>query len=135
MKRKYYILGFFLFTALFLSSNFNIVNAFDEDDDQVSDEFEKLNMRNIETDILANEIQIDSIRRTDNNKDHISINIVCDENGIRISLNYRSTLETPSEFDFTIVFQEIIEFIDIEEDGIYDPEVDQGTLLFFETNL
>ena len=125
MNRKYYVIGFFLFAALFLSFNFNVVNAFDEDDDQVSDEFEKLNMRNIETDILANEIQIDSIRRTDSNKDHISINIVCDENGIRISLNYRSTLETPSEFDFTIVFQEIIEYIDIEEDGIYDPEVDQ----------
>ncbi|MHA1986455.1 MAG: hypothetical protein ACW98D_07450 [Promethearchaeota archaeon] len=125
MKKKYYILGLFLFTALFLSSNINIVNAFDEDDDQVSDEFEKLNMRNIETNISTNEIHIDSIRRTDNNKDHISINIICDENGLRINLNYRETLESLPEFDFSIVFQEIIEFVDIEENGIYDPEVDQ----------
>ncbi|MHA2181236.1 MAG: hypothetical protein ACXAAH_07415 [Promethearchaeota archaeon] len=125
MRRRYYIIGFFLFAVLVLSFNFNFVNGFDEDDDKVNDEFEKLNMRIIETDIFANEIQIDSIRQTDNNKDLIRVNISCDENGVRINFNYRSNLEALPEFEFSIVFQEIIEFIDIEENGIYDPEVDQ----------
>jgi hypothetical protein len=125
MKRKYYLLGIFFFSVLFLSINFNVVKAFDEDDDQVNDEFERLNMRNIETDIFANEIQIDSVRRTEDNKDHIRINIVQNENGVSINFNYRSSLEGPSEFDFSIVFQEIIEFVDKNENDIYDFEVDQ----------
>ncbi|MFW9824257.1 MAG: hypothetical protein ACFFE4_15045 [Candidatus Thorarchaeota archaeon] len=125
MNKKYYILGFFLFSVLFLSFNFSFVSAFDEDNDQVNDEFERLNRRNIETNIFANEVQIDSIRRTDDNKDHIGINIVFDENGIQIDFNYRSTLESPTEFSFSIVFKELIEFIDIEENGIYDPDIDQ----------
>jgi len=123
--KKYYLIVIFLFGILILSLSLNSVKAFDGDDDLVNDEFEKLNMRNIETDIFANEIQIDSIRRTDTNKDHIRINIVYDEKGISISFVYRSNLESLPEFSFTIIFQEIIEFIDIEENGIYDPEVDQ----------
>jgi hypothetical protein len=125
MKKKYYLIGFILFTVLFLSLNFNSVAAFDEDDDQVNDQFEKINRRNIEADIYANEIQIDSIRRGDNNKDLIRINIGYDENGISVNFNYRSSLESLPEFDFSIVFQEIIEFVDLEENGIYDPEIDQ----------
>ncbi len=127
MKRKYYLIGIFFFGILLLSFNLNSVKAFDEDGDQVNDEFEKLNLRNVETDIFANEIQIDSIRRTDNNKDRIRINIGYNEDGISISFAYRSNLEAPPEFTFSIVFQEIIEFIDSEEEknGIYDPEVDQ----------
>ncbi|MHA2037031.1 MAG: hypothetical protein ACW972_08695 [Promethearchaeota archaeon] len=125
MNKKYYLIGLFLLSVLFLSLNFNIVNAYDEDDDLINDEFEKLNLRSIETDVFANEIQIDSIRRSDNNKDYIRINIACDENGLGINFNYQTNLESPPEFDFSIVFQYIIEFIDIEENGIYDPEVDQ----------
>jgi hypothetical protein len=125
MKKKYYLIGIFFLGILFLSLNFNSVSAFDEDDDRVNDEFEKLNMRNIETDNFTNEFQIDSIRRSDNNKDHIRINIGYDENGISISFVYRSNLEALPEFTFNIVFQEIIEFLDIEENGVYDPEVDQ----------
>ncbi len=127
MKKKYYLIGIFLFGILFLSLSLNSVNAFDKDDDQVNDEFEKLNMRNIETDNFTNEFQIDSIRRSEDNKDHIRINIGYNENGISISFTYRPNLEALPEFTFTIVFQEIIEFIDNDTDdnGIYDPEVDQ----------
>jgi len=124
MNKKCYLIGIFLFGILILSLNLISVNGVDEDDDQVNDEFEKLNMRNIEVENFTNKFQIDSIRRSDNNKDHIRINIGYNENGISISFTYRSNVEALPEFSFTIVFQEIIEYIDIEENGIYDPEFD-----------
>ena len=124
MNKKCYLIGIFLFGILILSLNLISVNGVDEDDDKVNDEFEKLNMRNIEVENFTNKFQIDSIRRSDNNKDHIRINIGYNENGISISFTYRSNAEALPEFSFTIVFQEIIEYIDIEENGIYDPKFD-----------
>ncbi|MFW9895448.1 MAG: hypothetical protein ACFFD7_06565 [Candidatus Thorarchaeota archaeon] len=120
--------------VLIFSLNFNLVNAVDEDNDQVSDEFEELNKRNVEADIYANEVHINSIRRSDKKKDQIGIDIFYNENGLGISFNYRSKLELSPEFAFSIVFQEIIEFIDIEEDGIYNPEVDQKIQNYSITN-
>jgi len=126
-RKKYYLIGIFLFGILFLSQNLNSVNAYDGDDDQVNDEFESLNKRNVEADNLTNGFRINSIRRSDNNKDMIRINIEYNEDGISISFAYRSNLEGDPEFTFTIAFQEIVEFIDHEEEknGIYDPEYDE----------
>ncbi len=131
MKNKYYLISLFLLGILFFNFSFGIVNAFydelikDIDDDGVNDDFEELNKRYIEIDgIEDNEIHVESIKRSEKEKDQINTIIIYDEDGIHIGFKYKSKLESEFELVFGIFFREIIEFVDIDEDGIYNHERD-----------
>lgn len=126
MKKQYYFVILFLFGIIIFNFNFTFVVASGEEvDDGIDDNFEEINKRDIEISFNGNKIELESIRRTDQNKDEIRTNIVYDGNGIKINLSYRSNLEAECELGFGILFREITEFIDINKDGFYDPGIDQ----------
>jgi len=132
IKNKYYLIGFFLIGFLFLSLNYGFVIASDDDDndnDGIDDNFEEINKRDIEIEITENEAQIKSIRRSDKQKDEIKFDIGYNEGGISIEIRYRSKIESKPEaefeLEFGIIFRGIIEYIDLNDNDIYDHEVDQ----------
>ena len=126
MKKKYFLISLVLLGFLIVSIYSNNVFASDEgDDDNINDDFEELNKRIIEIYTEGNETLIESIRRSDTNKDEIRGQINYNEEGLKIELRYRSDLESECELEFGILFRQLIEYIDINQNGIYEPEIDQ----------
>lgn len=143
MKKRSLWVGYFLFTILLFNFSIGFAaaliddNSFvisglndkitiaDGDNDGIDDNFEDLNRRKIEVYIFENETIIQSIREGAEPKDLIRTDIVCGEYGVEIQMGYKSNLETDFEIIFEIVFRELIEFIDNDFNGIFDPEVDQ----------
>ncbi len=131
MKNKNYLISFFLLGIILFNFSFGFVQAFDDnnfgnDNDDINDEFEDLNKRHIEVDRGEDEIHISSIKKSENGKDQISIFVSNDADGINFVIRYRSKFGEESEFDiaFGVLIREIIEFVDVNEDGIYHPETD-----------
>jgi hypothetical protein len=125
IKRKPYIIALVLLFSLLFIVNLRSVTAFDEDNDGINDEYEQINLRNIETEIFIDEIKIESFKRTEANKDQITINIGYSEDGLHFGLLYRSKIDTAPVLSFGILLHEVIEFIDNNENNIFDPETDQ----------
>jgi hypothetical protein len=127
MNKKIIIIGVFLLSSLLFSINCGFTTAFsDADEDSIDDEFEHLNKREIEYVIDGNEISVESIRKGDKKKDLISTIIVYNEDGVQFQIGYKSTLESEYDIIFRITFREIIEYIDMDMDDIYNPEIDQN---------
>ena len=146
MKNKFYLIYLFLFSIIIFNLNFgfgitsyahdNSINdedgeecnnngEIDDDNDGIDDNFEEINKRNIEIDIVENEIEIESIRRSDKKKDEIRIFIVYDEDGISFEIKYRSNFESEFEIEFGILFRGLIEYVDLNENGVFDKKIDQ----------
>lgn len=127
MRKKTYLICLVLLGVVFINFTSVFAIAFDEDDDGIDDRFEEKNQRKIEIDVTGNETRIESIRKSNETKDHIRVDILLNEFGIDIEFKYRSNLEHEHEFElvFGINFNEIIEFIDINEDGVFNPEEDE----------
>lgn len=106
---------------------FNFNSEIDDDNDGIDDNFEEMNKRDIEIHIVENEIEIESIRRSDKKKDEIRIFITYDEDGISLEIKYRSKFESETEFEleFGILFRGLIEYVDLNENGVFDKEIDQ----------
>ena len=106
-----------------------IQSSEDQDNDDIEDEIEEANEREIEISIDSNEIEIESSSENPEREDAIELEIVYDEEGISIELSYESEIvdnetEYEYEMEFGVTFKKIIEYIDINEDGLYDKAVD-----------
>ncbi len=132
MKKKTIIVGLFLLTLLLFNLNFgfgtatNSIRVKDADEDEITDDFEEYNKRDIEVDIESNEITVNSIRRNEPNQDQMRINIVYDVDGIQFQINYRIKPESEFSILYSFVFRELIEYVDLDFNGIYNPEIDQN---------
>jgi hypothetical protein len=128
MKKKNFLIGFSIFLIFLITSNFRNVVASDDDDDGVDDDFEDLNIRNIGIEILENETEITSILRNGKNIDAIVYDVKYDADGLKIEFIYDSDYDsgTEIELEFSIEFHEIIEYVDINSNGIYDSETDMS---------
>jgi hypothetical protein len=131
MKRGTKFLVIIVFT-IFL---YNIPSGFtigynDVDNDGIDDNFEALNKREIDIVMEANEILIESVRKSDKKKDLLTTHIVYNADGIRFQMGYKSNLEGDFEVLFGFSFRELIEFIDVDIDGIFNPEIDQNVQNF-----
>ena len=129
MNKKYTLLGFFLLSILMLNITFGLASDdfIDEDLDGIDDDFEESNERTIELSIGLDEIQIESHQRNGENKDEIQLKIQYNNEGISIKVSYESEFETESietefELEFEVEFQKLIEFIDIDGNGMYDKD-------------
>ncbi|MFX1280817.1 MAG: hypothetical protein ACFFA3_15685 [Promethearchaeota archaeon] len=127
MKKSKKLMGILFFSVLLIiiTCKFTIASN-DKDGDGIDDKLEQLNKREIDYTIEGSEISIESVRNGDHRKDLISTTIVCSEDGIQFLIGYKSNLESDFELMFSITFREIIEFIDNDENGIYNPEVDKN---------
>jgi hypothetical protein len=127
MKKKIRVMGVLLLSIILISLGSGLAVAYsDSDGDNIDDNLEILNKREIDIIIEENEILIESTRKSDKKRDLIRFNIVYNEDGIRFQSLYKSDLEEDFELFFGISFHELIEFIDTNKDGIYNPETDQN---------
>ncbi|MFW9942950.1 MAG: hypothetical protein ACFFFT_18080 [Candidatus Thorarchaeota archaeon] len=128
MKKGVYFLGTFLLVLLIFFANTNLVLASDDDGDHIDDEFEELNYRDVEISFDSNETEIESILRNGDQIDAIEIGVRYDEEGIEIEVSYESDYTSEGEEDFEIEFgvsfRTIIEYVDLNDNNVYDPLID-----------
>jgi hypothetical protein len=126
MRKKYFLIVTTVFLVFLITFNSRFVFASDDDDDGVDDDFEELNERNISFEFLENETEITSILKNGKNIDVINYDIKYDENGFKVEFSYESDYDSGSALDleFSIEFHEIVEYVDINGNGIFDSEID-----------
>ncbi len=100
----------------------------DEDDDGVEDEFEDENEREVKVEYDEDEIQIESQLKNGESKDQFQIKVEAGDD-LGIKLEYESDIttdgvETELELEFKVVFKSLIEFVDLDGDGLYNPDND-----------
>ncbi|MHA1520113.1 MAG: hypothetical protein ACTSRK_08010 [Promethearchaeota archaeon] len=101
----------------------------DDDDDEVDDEYEDEHGREVKVEFSDSEIQIESELKNGASKDSFQIKIEADDK-LGIKLEYESETETDGsevelEIEFKVVFKALIEFIDIDADGIFNENIDE----------
>ena len=126
--KKYNLIGIVLLGILVLTSASSLVSATDDDDDGVDDDIEESHKRNVEIQFEPGEIQIESTLRNGARHDQIKLKIRNESEGISIEFGYEYDLSTENttevEIEFEVTFRKLIEFVDIDDDGIYNPSVD-----------
>lgn len=109
--------------------NFNVTSTMntstDGDSDGIDDNFENLNERNVEIEYAVDEATILSSGVNNGKNDQIKIEIALGEEGIILQTSYKSNPESEYKLTYGIIFYALIEFVDLDFDGIYDPEIDQ----------
>ncbi len=122
-----------LFTILILSSFLiNHVAADpddeseeDEDDDGVHDEEEDENRRGVSVEVSETEAQIESHQNYGDIQNEISIQIKAESEGLIFEYSFDNESDVSEfEIEFSVGFSEIVEYIDIHEDGYYNETID-----------
>jgi hypothetical protein len=125
---KYNLLGIALLGVLLLTSTSSLVAAIDDDGDGVDDDFEESHKRDIEIQFEPNETQIESTLRNGAQKDEIRLKIRYESEGFSIEIGYETEISsdntTELELEFEVTFRKLVEFVDMDDDGIYNPSVD-----------
>ncbi|MFW9819403.1 MAG: Loki-CTERM sorting domain-containing protein [Candidatus Thorarchaeota archaeon] len=117
----------FMFLSISLG---NVVATIDEDSDGVDDEFEDELERDINTEIDNNTITIESILRSATGKNKIEFEISNESDGLSIKVeftpNYNPNTNTSQiELEFGVTFREIVEYVDINTDGVFTESIDE----------
>jgi hypothetical protein len=125
LSKKSQIFIIILIGISLISLNFNYATASDDDDDGIDDDFEDLNKRNIIIEIETDQIQIESSLRSGDQIDEIQLKITNDSEGLGIEVSYESEINsTEFELEFGIRFRKLVEFVDIDNNSIYDSLID-----------
>ncbi len=100
----------------------------DEDDDGVDDEYEDENEREVKVEYDESEIQIESQLKNGESKDSFQIKVEAGDD-LGIKLEYESEMaldaeEFEMELEFKVVFKSRIEFVDLDGNGLYNPDND-----------
>ena len=126
--KKYNMIGIIFLGILLFTSVSSLVSASDDDDDGVDDDFEESHKRNVEIQFEPGEIQIESTLRNGARHDQIKLKIRNESEGLSIEFGYEYDLSTENttevEIEFEVTFRKLIEFVDLDDDGIYNPSVD-----------
>jgi len=97
----------------------------DHDDDGVSDDDESHNEREVQVYLTDTHAEIESKHESGGVENSFKIEVTTGLDGLEFKLEYEtenSTLETEKEFE--VEFDEIVEFIDDNGNGVYDEESD-----------
>jgi hypothetical protein len=126
--RKYNLLGVLLISVFILSTSIGVSVATDNDDDGVDDDYEESEKRDIQIEIDTGQIEIESKLRQGSTVDEIEIKVKYDAEGVEIEISYESEFssenETEFEIEFSVTFRKLIEFVDQNDNGIYEPSID-----------
>jgi len=97
----------------------------DEDDDGVDDEIEEENEREVEVEVQDYEAVIKSSKERNGVEESIEIGVHAESNGIEFGLEYETENETSeTELEFEVTFYKLIEYIDDDDDGLYNESMD-----------
>ncbi|MFW9774037.1 MAG: hypothetical protein ACFFA2_04375 [Promethearchaeota archaeon] len=125
--RNYGFLLIMILSLVAFSSSLNVTASTDEDSDGIDDDYEESTKRHIEVELLSDEIKVESLLR-EGPIDQIELNVKYDNNGVDIKVSYESEYiaenETEFEIEFEANFRELIEFVDLNSNGIYEPLID-----------
>ena len=124
--KKNILIGSVCLLFLIVISQANLIIASDDDSDGIEDDYEEYNHRTIEVEIESGQIHFESVLDGREDSDEFGIGI---ENrtgdGLQIELSYDNDSESgESELEFAVQFNEIIEYIDVDGDGIYNSSID-----------
>lgn len=103
----------------------------DDDDDGVDDDKEEWNERIVEVEVDDDEIEIKSILKNGNRRDKFELEVNFeDDDGLEIEFDYESEIDSDGkdeeyELEFEVDFHEIIEYVDKDGNGLYNPEKDE----------
>jgi hypothetical protein len=128
--RKYNLLGVLLISVFILSTSIGVSVATDDDDDGVDDDYENSEKRSIQIEIEPGQIEIESKLRQGSTIDEIEMKVEYEVDGIEIEVSYEeefnsdSENETEFEIEFSVEFRKLIEFVDQDSNGIYEPSID-----------
>ncbi|MFW9942951.1 MAG: hypothetical protein ACFFFT_18085 [Candidatus Thorarchaeota archaeon] len=128
--RKYNLLGVLLISAFILSTSIGVSVATDNDDDGVDDQLEESKKRDIQVETDTGQIEIQSKLRTGTTVDKIELSVEYKSDGIKIEVNYESEVtsendsESEFEIEFSVLIRKLIEFVDQNSNGIYEPFLD-----------
>ncbi|MHA2003421.1 MAG: hypothetical protein ACW960_04870 [Candidatus Thorarchaeota archaeon] len=97
----------------------------DFDDDGVSDDDENRNRRQVEVYTTPTQVEIESKLESGGTEDSFKIEVSTSLDGVEFKVEFEtenSTTETEREFE--VEFEEIVEYIDDNNNGLYDKESD-----------
>lgn len=119
-----FVLGFFIF-----SLNFGLAIATDDDGDGVEDEFEHEKTRSLSITMRADRIEIESVLRANLTKNKIEFRLRNNTNGLEVGVsftpNYDPLTNTSEiELEFEVTFQEIVEYVDLDQNNVFDDLID-----------
>jgi hypothetical protein len=102
----------------------------DEDDDDIDDDYEDEHGRVVKVENGTDEIKLESELKTGDRKDQFTVKVHAgDDLGIKLEYESESETalgeETELEIEFKVVFKSLIEFVDIDGDGLYNTSVDE----------
>ncbi len=117
-----------ILTLLVLSSfliNPATANGDDEDEDGVHDDEEEENKRGVTVEVSGTEAQIESYQNYGDIQNEISIHMVAESEGLEFIYSFDNESEVSDfEIEFSVEISEIIEYIDLHEDGFYNETTD-----------
>ncbi|MFX1378634.1 MAG: hypothetical protein ACFFA4_06035 [Promethearchaeota archaeon] len=129
MKKRSLFFSILIIGTILFNLSIATVIASDDDFDGIDDEFETVNNRNIAISFSSDEFEVNSILRTGIHRDIIKFDIRYNSDGIEINLRYNSEFEGENQsnfkLEFSVSFRRLIEFVDMDSNGIYDDSIDQ----------
>ncbi|MBY8992535.1 MAG: hypothetical protein KGD58_17450 [Candidatus Lokiarchaeota archaeon] len=94
----------------------------------MDDDYEDSETRDIQIEIDTGQIEIESKLRQGSTVDEIEMQVKYDSDGVEIEVSYESEFtsenETEFEIEFSVTFRKLIEFVDQNANGIYEPAID-----------
>lgn len=122
------MLGFLLISSIsFVTADPGNDYKGDDDHDEVEDEYEYEEEREVEVDVESDKVEITSVSKNKDVQNKFEVDVEL-SNYVEVSVGFSSEIETnstetESEFQFKVEFKKIIEFVDLNNNSIYEGDV------------
>jgi hypothetical protein len=125
---SFLLLGFLLITSIGMVAAQSGDDEHDDDHDEVDDEYEHEEERKIEIEIESDKVEINSESENKDVENKFEIDVELSDY-VEIKVGYSSEIETESqeteieeesEFEFSVKFKKIVEFVDLNNNSIYE---------------
>jgi hypothetical protein len=127
--KKEKIVGFLLLGFIIFSLNMGFTFATDDDGDGVDDDFEDEKLRSLSVNIESDRVEIETVLRANLTKNKIEFELRNDTNGLEVGVSFTPNYDPISnaseiELEFEITFKEIVEYVDVDQNNIFDDNID-----------
>lgn len=135
------MLGFLLVSSIGLVTADTGDDDHDDDNDEVDDEFEHEEERQIEIEVESNQVEITSKSKNKDVENKFEIDVELSDYvevkvGFSEEIEYYENgteFEQETEYEFSVKFKEIIEFIDLNNNSIFDTGDDEVQVYDFDS--
>ncbi|GAH52118.1 unnamed protein product, partial [marine sediment metagenome] len=100
-------------------------NGDDDDEDGVHDDEEEENERGVSVEVSGTEAQIESHQNYSDIQNEISIQMKAESEGLVFEFSFDNESDASEfEIEFSVEISEIVEYVDLHEDGFYNETID-----------